>query len=192
MRQYLSTHVWWRVSSIYVGVVLIVLSVYMFTGNGILEGELPTAHATQHTVVADAHIASPVHISIPSQSIDLPIARGEYDMKSGWSVAKLTANYIPSTTSLGEPGSVTIYGHDTLEVFHKIKDMQPGAEVDITSQDGVIHRYERNASAARIVMPDDVSILNEKTTTHKIYLLTCEGWRSEKRYVVALSPVEKK
>lgn len=192
MRQYLSAHVWWRVSIIYTGIFFVILSASFFAGNGVLKGELPTAHAAASATIDDKKVIAPVRITIPSQSIDLSIAPGEYDAKSGWSVEKQMANYIPTMVSIGEPGALTVYGHDTPEVFSRIKNMQPGTEVRITASDGNVYQYLRDVSPAKIVAPDDVSILNEKTDHHKIYLLTCDGWRSEKRYVASLKLKEKR
>ena len=192
MRQYLSSHVWWRVGIIYIGIVFAVLFIYVFEARGYLSGEIPTAHAAQPGSTVNTDTQELVRIAIPSVNIDLPIIRGAYDSQSGWSVDKLAANYIPSSQGIDKPGTTIIYGHDTSEVFHRIKAMEPGAEVNVATKNGKTYRYVRDPSDAKIIQPDDVSILNETTSTHKIYLLTCDGWRSDKRYILSLSLREEK
>lgn len=168
------------------------LLLYILGARGYLSGELPTAHAAQPVSNVDRERQELVHISIPSINIDLPIIRGAYDSQSGWSVDRLAANYIPSSHGIDKPGTTIIYGHDTSEVFHRIKAMEPGAKVDVTIKNGTTYQYIRDLSDAKIIQPDDVSILNETSSTHKIYLLTCDGWRSDKRYVLSLSMREDK
>lgn len=192
MRRYLSSHVWWQVGILYIGVVFAVLLTYLLGGGGHLSGELPTARAVQPAIATAESVDELVRITVPSVDIDLPIVRGEYDSQSGWTVEKLAANYIPSSQGIDKPGTTVIYGHDTSEVFHRIKTMQPGAEVEVTTENGIAYRYVRDASDAKIIQPDDVSILSETSSTHKIYLLTCDGWRSDKRYVLSLSLKEEK
>ncbi|OGL21465.1 hypothetical protein A2707_05520 [Candidatus Saccharibacteria bacterium RIFCSPHIGHO2_01_FULL_45_15] len=192
MRRYLSSHVWWQVGIVYIGIVFAVLLTYLFGGSGHLSGELPTAHAVQPATTTTESVDELVRITVPSVDIDLPIIRGEYDSQSGWTVEKLAANYIPSSHGINRPGTTVIYGHDTSEVFRRIKAMEYGAEVEVTTKKGATYHYIRDSSDAMIIQPDDVSILSETSSKHKIYLLTCDGWQSDKRYVLSLSLREEK
>lgn len=102
-------------------------------------------------------------VVIPKINLDAIVIEGvsRRDLSEG-------PGHIKDTATPGEPGNAVISGHrDTF--FRHIYELTKGDEIQIR-REGKIFRYE--VTGKKIVMPDDVSVLNQ-TTDPQLTLITC-------------------
>lgn len=125
----------------------------------------PTAAPTAAPAAYSGHYSPPVYrapqypvvyrISIPSVSINIPVLQVGLTSKGAMEAPEGAPNsaywhegfWLGLTAHAGDPGTMTVAGHldDTLgrpAGFWTLRDVQPGAEVDITRvADGAVFRY---------------------------------------------------
>lgn len=113
-------------------------------------------------VTSDPHIIQgiPVYIEIPSLSVSLPVARGEYDsLSTSWTLDSTQAFYATVSMPTNTEGGVTlIYGHAQATVFAMLPYIQPGAEVLIKTNNNYIFHYRY--VSMRDVLPSDTSVFS--------------------------------
>ncbi len=124
----------------------------------------------------------PRHIAIPSLGISLPVADGVYDAStSTWTLSDNYAFFATPTTPVNsDSGNTLIYGHATQRIFGQLPNLQVGADVVITTDNGYIFTYTYKTS--EIVSPTNVSILNYNGAS-RLTLQTCSGVWSENRHL---------
>lgn len=132
----------------------------------------PTQKPTPATPVIVS--GKPLKLIIPSLSIDLVVADGAYNAKTGaWTLSRDQAHYaLPSAQPNNENGNTLIYGHYRREVFARLHKITPGALVHIDTENGYRFTYTyRNTQA---VNPSDTSILAYQGKP-QLTIQTCSG-----------------
>lgn len=128
----------------------------------------------------------PEKISISKINLSLPIV--SVPMKNGtWEVKPGVANYAEGTSLINEKsGNVGLYGHARSQEFLNIKKLVKGDGIILTSG---IYQATYEVTKSTVVSPTMVNVFyfTEKPT---LTLITCDGYTSEKRYVVTANLLE--
>jgi len=92
--------------------------------------------------------------------------------------------HIPNTAYPGQPGNVVISGHRTTygAPFKHIEEIQTGDEIILITAD---NQYTYEANEQRIVMPTDLSVL-EQGEEAKVTLTACHPWYSAAQRIVII------
>lgn len=116
----------------------------------------------------------PRHITVPSLGIDTDVVDGLYDAKTGnWTLTEDSAFYAKiSDLANSEAGNTFIYGHNSQKIFGKLLNINAGAEVIVTTDNGYEFTYVFLATEA--VRPTDVYVLNYSGKP-RLTLQTCSG-----------------
>jgi LPXTG-site transpeptidase (sortase) family protein len=138
--------------------------------------------------VLDSRIASsmalggtPVRIRIDSIGLSaeievLEIVDGEFeDPTTSDKVA-----WYKDTSSLSQPGNVMMAGHlnywgDPEGVFYSLADLQEGEIIEITAQDGSVHRYEVMSVSQVEATAETLETVAAQTEEPTLTLITCGG-----------------
>jgi LPXTG-site transpeptidase (sortase) family protein len=126
------------------------------------------------------HIYPQRILSIPALNLTRAIVETQFDVKTnGWDISTLeqSVGHLYGTAPLGSGGNAAIIGHITLPdntpgPFLDLSRLAPGDLIYVQKDD---HRYTYAVEQARIVAPDDLSVLAPTTQT-TLTLLTCTGW----------------
>lgn len=102
-------------------------------------------------------------LTIDRLGIEVAVFNGTSD-----STLNKGAGRVPGTAQVGATGNLAIAAHRD-GFFRGLKDIAIGDEIDVRHADGVDHFV---VTSTRIVLPDDVSVL-QATTTSSITLITC-------------------
>lgn len=127
--------------------------------------------------------AAPHHISIADVGIDMDIEPGVIN-NGIWSVSEFHANHLKTSAHPGTKGNVIIYGHDKPSIFERLRDIEPGASITISTTSGehvyiVEETYTTAPTDSSPILPTD-----EETLT----VYTCEGLFNEKRFIIRAKP----
>jgi len=116
----------------------------------------------------------PRHISVSSLGIDVSIADGVYDERTGeWTLSDTSAFYATPTNPVNsDSGNTLIYGHNSDEIFGKLLKIQQGAEVTVTTDNGYVFTYVYTSTEA--VRPTDTRPLVYEGKP-RLTLQTCSG-----------------
>jgi LPXTG-site transpeptidase (sortase) family protein len=116
----------------------------------------------------------PNRIVIPSMAIDLPVDPGYYDANQNeWTLSGYHAQFaMPSTLANDYSGDTFIYGHNNRFVFGPLKNIAPGAEALVYTDNGHVFSYIFDSS--KNLTPEDTSILNYKGPS-MLTVQTCSG-----------------
>ena len=139
-----------------------------------------TGPATAPVVGGGPRPHPPASISIPSAAVSdapidaLPVTGGALPLppvhRTGWHMAGPRP---------GEPGRAVIIGHrdspDGPAVFSAVPTLVTGAEIEVTDQDGAVHRYTvtRRARAPKERFPTEAVF--GPTEASELVLVTCSG-----------------
>lgn len=142
---------------------------------------------TGSTGVAPSQVVA--YISIPKVGVkNAPIYDRGVDGGGNMLIAK---GYAVTHFALSSPigsGNAVLYGHDDIEgsVFARLKDLQPGDEVDVLMADGTAVVY--HVTGRTIVAPNAVQILQPSNDV-RLTLFTCwPNWVDTQRVVVTATP----
>ncbi|MFZ0772134.1 MAG: class D sortase [Candidatus Sulfotelmatobacter sp.] len=103
-------------------------------------------------------------MDIPRLGISVAVLQG-----TGSRILRLGAGHIEGTPLPGETGNSGIAGHrDTF--FRELKDIRTNDEIQLQTPTGLFH-YE--VDWARVVEPDDTTVLEPSTTENTLTLVTC-------------------
>lgn len=92
----------------------------------------------------------PDHIVIPSIGLDQPIVEVSAQVQTVdgqqvlvWAVADYAVSHNDTSADPGQGGNVVLTGHDDWHgaVFRDLHTIQNGAEITVTTQDGISHDY---------------------------------------------------
>lgn len=120
----------------------------------------------------------PIRINIPRLGIDLFIKDGIYSNDS-WNVSDTEAMYATiSPFPNDNKGNTIIYGHATEQIFGKTRNLIPGDELSIYTEND--YRFDYKFQSAKDVFPDDISIFSDQEGL-KLTLITCKGINDAKR-----------
>lgn len=139
---------------------------------------LPTVKSIAKSVPAT--IGIPVRVTLPSLSLDLPVAVGSYNPEDGsWTVDTTAAYYADVSMPINNSNGVTlIYGHAQSTVFETLPQIQPSAEAVVYTDTGYAFHYQ--LTGTKEVQPTDVSVFSA-TGPPTLVLQTCIGAYSELR-----------
>ena len=134
----------------------------------------------------------PIRITVPSLSIDLPVAVGSYDPNDGsWTVDATQAYFADASMPINNSnGTSLIYGHAQSSVFETLPQIQPNAEAVVTTDTGYAFHYRY--TSVQEVQPTDTSVFTS-VGQPKLVLQTCIGAYSELRAMFSfrLESIEK-
>ena len=122
----------------------------------------------------------PSRITMKSVGIDLPVVSVPF-ANGTWKVNSGVANYAEGTSYISEKdGNVGIFAHDLENGFANIKDLKNGDEITVvagsyTASYRVVSGHKTHPSDVQTFFP---------TKKPTLTLITCEGFISEKRYVI--------
>jgi len=148
-----------------------------------LVSEVPTATATP---AADS--SPPVRLSIPSIALDQPIVEVQSQIQTVggqqvqvWNVADYAVGHNDTSADPGQGGNVVLAGHDDWhgEVFRDLNKVQQGAQILVTTRDGLAHRYVvtdiiyRQEAGAPLSERLETGKLIEPTADERLTLVTC-------------------
>jgi LPXTG-site transpeptidase (sortase) family protein len=133
----------------------------------------------------------PTRITISSLGIDLPIDEGRYNPSDGsWSLSGYHAQYAMTTPLANDDnGNTFIYGHNNKYVFGPLKNITPGAQAKVYTDNNKVFNYIFDSTYA--VAPDNTSVLNYQGPAI-LTVQTCSGAWNEQRqmYVFKFSNIE--
>ncbi len=133
---------------------------------------------------------TPVHITIPSVSIDLKVIPGYYYPKTqSWTLSLNDAQYAVMTAKPNnKAGDTFIYAHYRLNVFYTLPHVKNGDQAIITTDNG--HTFTYTFDSSTITTPDNTGLFNYKGKPILI-LQTCTGVHFQNRqlFVFNLSQV---
>ncbi len=122
----------------------------------------------------------PRHIAVPSLGIDVAVADGSYDARTGqWTLSEESAFYAtPTAPANSASGNTFIYAHNSQKLFGKLPRIAAGASVVVTTDTGYEFTYVYQSTEA--VKPTDVHAL-EYSGKPRLTLQTCSGLWNETR-----------
>ena len=123
----------------------------------------------------------PVRIVVPSVNIDLQVADGQYNQKTGeWTLSKDKAYYATITPFVNNIGGNTfMYGHNRRSVFASLMGVKTGDEVLVYTDNQKIFTYSFRDS--KDVEPTDASLFAYEGKPI-LTLQTCSGtWYQNRR-----------
>lgn len=126
----------------------------------------------------------PIHITIASSGIGLPIDDGTFNEADGsWTLSDTRAQFATMTQPANDhAGTTFIYGHGTDAVFGKIGSSSPpsGTIAEITTDNGHVFTYV--LQAVKNYEPSDTSVLQDTASGQpRLVVQTCTGAFSEWR-----------
>lgn len=107
-------------------------------------------------------------IKIPCIGVELPILEGSSSAELKWGAGHLTGTALP-----GQPGNCAIAGHRNYtfgSYFSRLDEVKEGDSVTVEYQRS---RYTYTVEKTFLVLPDDVSVLEQKTDETVLTLITC-------------------
>jgi LPXTG-site transpeptidase (sortase) family protein len=123
---------------------------------------------------------TPVHITVPSVSIDLKVIPGYYYPASqSWTLSSVNAQYAVMTAKANnKSGDTFIYGHALMNVFGRLPKVESGAQAFITTDNG--HTFTYTFQSSSVTTPGDTSLFDYKGKPVLI-LQTCTGTQFQNR-----------
>lgn len=154
---------------------LVLISLLLWAGGSALVTNAQSDSINIEEVSGD-NISGPQtwsRIRIPDASVEVNLLTGgKYNDK--WLVSRNKALYwIQGQTTV-------VYGHNTKDIFGKLKNINAGAQVEMAGQSGELKNYK--VYSLEEVGPSDVRVLDDSEA--ELILITCTGWRDEKRLVI--------
>lgn len=133
----------------------------------------------------------PNHIELPDVDISLPVQAGIYDPASQkWTLSKTSAYFATTTMPPNTvEGNTFIYGHEMASVFSRLKNIKPGEEAIIKTDNG--HTFTYKFVGSHETTPNDVSLFSYKGKP-VLTLQTCSGFYFQNRHLFVFSLVEAK
>lgn len=116
----------------------------------------------------------PVRLVIPSLNMDLTVADGVYNAKTGaWTLSNDKVHYaLPTKQPNNEAGNTLIYGHYRKEVFARLHNIAEGEKVVVETDNG--YRFTYTFLRKEVVDPADTSVFNYDGAP-QLTLQTCTG-----------------
>jgi len=165
----------------YVGFTLVDARLYQVSAKRSLENQIQVEKEHPQTQPKPAIKKGSVlgRIDIPRLGISVAVLQGTSSR-----VLRLGAGHIEGTPLPGETGNSGIAGHrDTF--FRRLKDIRKDDEIQLQTATGLF-RYD--VESAKVVEPDDTTVLEPSTTENTLTLVTCYPFYfvgpSPKRFVV--------
>jgi LPXTG-site transpeptidase (sortase) family protein len=131
---------------------------------------------------------TPVNLTIPSLQLDLPVIDGQYDPSThGWTLTSDKAQYFADSAKPNNlSGKTFIYGHYRRNVFENLHNIQLGAMLSLTTDNG--YRFNYRFESSFTTSPSDLSVLNN-TQKPVLYVQTCSGIFFQHRQIFSFAYV---
>ncbi|MBA3758358.1 sortase [Candidatus Saccharibacteria bacterium] len=128
----------------------------------------------------DAVIGKPVRLVIPSLNLQLQIDEGFYNpADASWTLSGFNAHFaMPSMLANDQTGNTLLYGHNNKDVFGPLKQLAPGAIVEVLTDNNHLFYYKLQSTTT--IPPEDVSIFAYEGPPI-LTLQTCSGNWNELR-----------
>jgi len=166
-------------------------NIHAVQASGIISQLTPEV-AISKTDIDQIIAGKPSNISLPSQGIDLAVADGEYNQKTGeWTLTKDKAHFaVISRNPNNYSGNTFIYGHNTDKVFKRLQSVKTDDIAQINTENGYRFTYKYRRSVE--VSPRDTSIFSYEGPAI-LTLQTCSGLWDQSRQLLTfdLEKVEK-
>lgn len=169
------------------------LSMLMFTL--ITRPAPPTIHlaANEYAIHAEPKLAvrpraaiqgQPVHLSVPSVGIELPVKTGSYSVDTAsWTIDHSAAFHADISLPVNENnGTTLLYAHAQSGLFDKLPRLAPGATAIIESDSG--HTFTYTYTSMTQTVPTDTSVF-QSSGPPLLVLQTCAGEWSQYRDLYA-------
>ncbi len=116
----------------------------------------------------------PARLIIPSLQMNLAVADGSYNPKTGaWTLSNDKVHYaLPTTQPNNEAGNTLIYGHYRKEVFSRLHKIAEGEKAVIETENG--YRFTYTFLRKEVVDPADTSVFMYDGAP-QLTLQTCTG-----------------
>lgn len=149
----------------------------------------PTTNVSQQDASAELISGKPVRVVVASQNIDLTVADGSYDPRSGeWTLSQDKAHFaLISTPANNRNGNTFIYGHNTPQVFKRLADVKAGEEAQVITDNGYKFTYKYRTSIN--VKPRDTAVFAYQGPSI-LTLQTCSGLWDETRQLLTFDFVK--
>ena len=165
----------------YVGFTLVDARLYEVSAKRSLEGQIEVGKERSQTQPKPAVKKGDVlgRMDVPRLGISVAVLQGTSSR-----ILRLGAGHIEGTPLPGETGNSGIAAHrDTF--FRQLKDIRKDDEIQLQTATGLF-RYD--VEWAKVVEPDDTTVLEPSTTENTLTLVTCYPFYfvgpSPKRFVV--------
>lgn len=151
------------------------------------------AHAANSKVAKDA-AQSPIYrtgtasrLLIPRIGINLPIEPGTHDPETNtWALSNAVVHYAVMSTPVNNiAGDTLMYGHYNRKLLRPTDNLAIDDELIVETAEGLAFHYVYTGD--QVVDPSDTSILNTKSKTSSLTLLTCNGLLFEHRRLMHFS-----
>jgi LPXTG-site transpeptidase (sortase) family protein len=140
------------------------------------QSDAPTVTTPMVVQAPQVITGKPARLMIPSLGLELAVADGVYNPKTGeWTLSGDKAHYALMTVQPNDKqGNTLIYGHyrDNGTVFATLHKIQPGAIVKLMTDNG--HTFTYKFTGSKVVDPSDTSILSYEGEP-QLTLQTCTG-----------------
>lgn len=122
----------------------------------------------------------PVHLSIPSLALELPVKQGTYNpVTTEWSIDHSGAYHADISMPVNESnGTTLIYAHAQSGLFDTLPNIPQGAQVSVASDTG--HTFVYTYESMRETDPTDTSVF-QAGGPPTLVLQTCSGDWSQYR-----------
>lgn len=123
----------------------------------------------------------PTRLVIDELELDLQVAPGKFDTKSGtWTISDTKAYYAtPTPLPNDQAGTTLIYGHNDWRVFNILHLLDPGDTLKVYTKEGLVFHYV--FKSAKNYKPSDVTAIRNDGPPRMI-LQTCTGnWNEWRR-----------
>jgi LPXTG-site transpeptidase (sortase) family protein len=107
-------------------------------------------------------------------------------VRGNWSISPTDANHVAYSANPGTPGNIIVFGHNTRNVFGKLRSVRPGTRILVTTGDGILYQYTVVSTDS---VPTDKTDLLKPRAVETLTLYTCTGWMDSERFVVRAVPV---
>ncbi len=128
----------------------------------------------------------PTKVKIKSAQIEVPLIVSHIT-NGTWETTKKGASFLSDSARPGEGGNIVMYGHNTLDIFGRMRSLKPGETIHVQVADG--NWYEYRVESTSIVKPHQIdAVLPTKTEILTLY--TCTGWMDSQRFIVRAVPTQ--
>lgn len=146
----------------------------------------PVPVVSEETPQIERIAGMPSRMVIPSLGLDHQILPGVYDAASQtWTLNEYDVHFaLPSMQPNNISGGTFLYGHNYTHTLGKLTRLQPGATVDIHTDNG--HLFTYRYEAVENTDPSNVAVFQYEGKP-RLSIQTCAGWLNKLRGIFHFS-----